>query len=612
MARKNDAAREVYSLDQRWWLADEGDVHGRVWSTLGSIQGDQQWRRTQMEHHARLYSDRPSHAMGSSLYARIDPTPGTRLSINVCRNMVDSVVAKITKSRPKPTFLTDGGTFDLTRRARLLERFCEGLFYEVGIYQTAPRVFRDACIFGTGAVKVFADTHSQRIRVERILPGELVVDDSDGRYGDPRSVYHVKFVDRAVLADIYPERIEDIRKAQRMPEYQMTSDERSDRVMVVEAWHLPSGPSARDGRHCIAISSADLLDEPYQRDRPPFAVLRWSDPIEGWYGTGLVEQLTPIQMELNRIALRTQQAMHLMAVPRVYVERGSQVVLSHLNNDIGNIIEYTGTPPVVNVGQAASGEVYAQFDRLYAKAYETTGISQLSAQSQIPRGIDGGSGRALTVYNDIESERFIVVGRAYEQFFLDIAALAIDAAREIAESDDGFTVKYPGGRFLQSVDWQDVDLAADQYTMQVFPTSALASTPAARMRQVEAWAQAGWLTPAQAKRLLDFPDLDRENQLDRAAHDAAERHVDDILYGGRDDVVPEAFDDLALCAQMAQAAYLAARNDDAPEDRLEALRRYMDDCRELMRRAAEAATAADAAAQAATMPTPPNQPPAAA
>ena len=115
MARKNDAAREVYSLDQRWWLADEGDVHGRVWSTLGSIQGDQQWRRTQMEHHARLYSDRPSHAMGSSLYARIDPTPGTRLSINVCRNMVDSVVAKITKSRPKPTFLTDGGTFDLTR-----------------------------------------------------------------------------------------------------------------------------------------------------------------------------------------------------------------------------------------------------------------------------------------------------------------------------------------------------------------------------------------------------------------------------------------------------------------------------------------------------------------
>ena len=129
--------------------------------------------------------------------------------------------------------------------------------------------------------------------------------------------------------------------------------------------------------------------------------------IEGWYGTGLVEQLTPIQMELNRIALRTQQAMHLMAVPRVYVERGSQVVLSHLNNDIGNIIEYTGTPPVVNVGQAASGEVYAQFDRLYAKAYETTGISQLSAASLKPEGLN--SGRAIREYNDLQTDRFAVI-----------------------------------------------------------------------------------------------------------------------------------------------------------------------------------------------------------
>lgn len=612
-SRKKDAAKAVYVNDSRWWLADDGDAHNEVWGTLRSIQDEQSWRRIQAEHHHRLYADKPAINPSGALYARTDPTPGTRLSVNVVRNLVDAVVAKITKSRPKPTFLTDGGTFDLTRRARLLEKFCEGLFYEANIYNLSPLIFRDACIFGTGVAKVYADEHAKRIRVERILPGELVVDETDGRYGEPRSYFQVKFLDRAVLADSYPEHVEDIAKAQRIQEYDATSAAssggRSDRVMVVEAWHLPSGPDAKDGRHVIAISSATLLDEEYTRDRAPFAVIRWSDPVEGWYGTGLAEQLTPIQTELNRIALRTQQAMHLMAVPRIFLERGSQVVKSHLSNEIGQIIEYTGSPPVTVVGQAMSGEVYGQFDRLYAKAYETSGISQLSAQSQIPSGLSGGSGRALTVYNDIESERFIVVGRAYERFFLDIAALAIDAARDIAASDEGFTVKYPGAKFLDRIDWADIDLAADEYTMQVFPTSALANTPAARMRQVEAWAQAGWISPQQAKRLLDFPDLDRENQLERASYDAAARHIDDILYGNRDDVVPEAFDDLALCAQMAQAAYLAARNDNAPEDRLEALRRFIDDSRLLMQRAADAAQAQAAAEQAAMAPGPEGMPP---
>ena len=37
--------------------------------------------------------------------------------------------------------------------------------------------------------------------------------------------------------------------------------------------------------------------------------------------------------------------MHLVSVPKLLVEASSKIVSSHLNNRIGGVIKYAGTPP---------------------------------------------------------------------------------------------------------------------------------------------------------------------------------------------------------------------------------------------------------------------------
>lgn len=573
------AAKEAFgSRDMRWWLYPENEVHSSVNGSLDRLRDSQEHRRRLNLHHWRIFDAKAPIGDIPMQFNRADPTPGIRMNLNVTRNIINSVNAKTCKSRPKPTFLTEDGDFTIRRRAKLLERFCEGMFTAVDIFKKGSIVSRDAMIFGLGCVKVFVDNDSDEICVERVLPGELVVDDVDGMYGDPRTFYQVKQIDRAVLAEMYPEHVQEIRESKSfyVPDGRYRPE--NDRISVYEAWHLPSSKNAGDGRHVICLDNVTLFDEPYDQTWVPFVFLRWSESVTGFYGDGLVEEIAPIQMEINRLVRNIQMAQHLASVPRIFVEHGSKVVKSHLTNDIGAIVEYTGQPPIVSAPSAVSPDLYAHLDRLYKRAYDTVGVSELSAHSAVPAGLDGGSGKALQVYNDIESERFILYGRAYEQFFIDVAKLMIRCARDVAARTDNFHVTYRGGKFLQKIRWDEVDLEDDMFDMVVFPTSMLASTPSARIRQVESLAQAGWITPEQAKRLLDFPDIERENALEQAAYDASQRHIEDILYHDRDDVIPEPFDDLALCKEQAQAAYLKARNDGAPEDRLDALRRFIEDC----------------------------------
>ena len=47
--------------------------------------------------------------------------------------MIDTIVSKVTKNKPKPTFLTDGGDWDLQQKAKKLTKYCEGIFYSTNL-----------------------------------------------------------------------------------------------------------------------------------------------------------------------------------------------------------------------------------------------------------------------------------------------------------------------------------------------------------------------------------------------------------------------------------------------------------------------------------------------
>ena len=359
-----------------------------------------------------------------------------------------------------------------------------------------------------------------------------------------------------------------------------------DMIKVIESWHLKSGPNSDDGKHTICISSATLFEEDYDKDYYPFVFFRWGERPVGFFGQGLCEQLQGIQLEINKILRTIQVSMHLVSVPKLLVEASSKIVSSHLNNRIGGVINYSGTPPQYAPLGGIPPELFAHLDRLYQRAYEISGVSQLAAQSLKPAGLD--SGKALREFNDIETERFMSVGKRYEKAFMEAAEIIIDMAKGLYESEGDYKVKAKDGKFVETISWKDVNMDADKYMMEIFPTSALSSTPAARLADVQDLLSAGFISKEEALKLLDFPDLEASLNLLNADSTNLEKILETMMDKG-EYFPPEPYQNLENAIRKTQQAYLMFKVQGAPEDRLELLRQYMEDAQNLLMRAQEQA-----------------------
>jgi hypothetical protein len=386
-------------------------------------------------------------------------------------------------------------------------------------------------------------------------------------------MYELMLIDRDQLAEMFPEEGKLIARAeQAYPEYSGDATKTvSDQVMLVEAWRLPSGPDANDGRHMIACSAGPLLDEQWNKDRFPFTFLHYNSRMTGLWGQGLAEQLLGTQMEINKLLITISKSINLVGVPRVFVENGSKVVKAHLNNEVGSIVTYSGTKPEYAVAQCMPQEVYAQLQRLIEYAYQQSGISQLAANSQKPAGLD--SGQALREYDDIQSDRFAALNRRYDNMFVDLNYLIIDQAKDIAEREGKYSSVYPGKNGTREVDLPKAAMLKDTYIIQCFDASSLPRDPAGRLQKVAEMIQSGMVTIEEGRGLLDFPDLEQSQQLSNSGRERIYKYLDEIVEEGKytsPDIYMDA-DMALLISKQYYNLYVAAKLE---EDRAEMLRTF--------------------------------------
>jgi hypothetical protein len=570
-----------------WWKAPKDERAAAICATVKFIAANDARRQTQYQISNRLYGNVDLVGLNGLSMSKAQSIQGAvkdRLTYNVCQSVVDTITSKISKNKPKPMFLTSGGDYKMQRKAKKLEKFIDGIFYENKAHALGSTIFRDGCVAGDGIVHVFAK--NGRVTFERVIASELYIDWVDGFYGEPRQLHRVKNIDRNVLLEIFPGKAGIIKKANSASaDVVGVVQNVSDQVQVVESWHLPSGPDASDGLHTINIENGTLFEEDYKKPYFPFAKFCWSKRMFGPWAQGLVEQIQNIQLEINKLLWVIQRSMHLAGTFKVFIENGSKIVKEHLNNDIGAIVSYTGIKPEYVVPQIVPMELYNQLLNLKNSAFEQAGISQLSATSQKPQGLD--SGKALREYNNIESDRFMTVGQAYEAFFLELAKLSIDCAKEIYEEDGEYSVKVPGNKFIQSIDWKDVDMEEDEYILKMFPVSSLPNEPAGRLQTIQEYIQAGFINPRTGRKLLDFPDLEQVEEL----ANSAEEYLQEILEKIIDDGVftpPEPYDDLGLARELALQYYAQGKKNGLEEEKLDMLRSFMDQLDILEQKTAQA------------------------
>ncbi|RMF53627.1 MAG: hypothetical protein D6746_15370, partial [Bacteroidetes bacterium] len=351
--------------------------------------------------------------------------------------------------------------------AEQLEQFMLGMFHKLRVYYLAPLVFRDACIFGTGVLKLSIG-HDNEIHLERVLVDDIIVDESTVPYGEePLEMHHVRRVPRATLIRLYPDKEDTIKEASNSRSLYGYDEpyRNNDMVTVVESWRR--GPK---GRHVLAVSSGVLSDTPYNKDGFPFVAYRWSPPITGWYGQGLAEDLLGFQVRLNELNEFIQKAQDLFAVPRVFFDASTKTFKPQLDNTIGAIIPYVGRPPQFFTPQAVGSEIYAYKEQLKQSAFEFAGISRMAAHATRPEGIEAGV--ALRELSDNQSQRFAIQQGRYEEMFMQLGQKLVELVHQQAKR--GRLPKVvAANKFSREIDWPAADFEKHRFTMRIAPSSMI-------------------------------------------------------------------------------------------------------------------------------------------
>jgi hypothetical protein len=253
--------------DSPYYWFKKSKPHEDLFNYIKQLENKQTNVSSDNLRHMRLYGNSDFANMAGYAAVRQEPSSNmqNRVTFNVVQSMIDTAVSKITKNKPRPYFLTDGGDWSLKRRAQKLTQFVDGAFYHVEFYKKLTLAFKHACIFGTGAIKFFRDGND--ICAENVFIDELVVDQNDAIYGTPRQLHQKKLINREVLAAMFPGKKVAIEQAiSSLSELGKEVDNLSDMVLVVESWKLPSKKDAKDGKHIIAINNETLFEEKWEKD----------------------------------------------------------------------------------------------------------------------------------------------------------------------------------------------------------------------------------------------------------------------------------------------------------------------------------------------------------
>jgi hypothetical protein len=609
--------------DRRWYRSECKEPHEIVLPLVEKIRSDNATRDADLLHFWRLFGGRAIAGFAPDTYSTVDEgeedeSTGRvydRLPVNVVRRMCTTLQSEVVQNKPRPLFLTGDGDYALQQQAKRANKWTEALFSDQEVdTHVGPRCAIDSCIFGDGFAKVYE--HRSRVCIERVFPGEIVVDEQEAIYGKPRTLYQTKFVDRYVLAEDYPEEREQIETAgvPTVGRWALARDTESDQILIVEAWHLPSGPKAKDGRHVICVDGVTLLDEEWSETYFPFAHIQWEEPVLGYWGTGVADILTGCQVEINRLNYTIRNAQSLMGAWRIFLPFGSGVPEDHFTNEDGPVIHFNpqAGAPVFHTAPAVHPEIYQERIWQIQNAFEELGVSQLSAQSQKPAGLN--SGKALRIFVDNSSRRFLRWLRAYEAFHVQLAKLAIGVMRRLAERDEDVEIVWQGRDGIEKIKWSQVGLAEGSYKITCFPASFLPNTPMGRLQSIEEMVNTGLsdklgMSPETLAKLLDFPDLERELNLALAPREDIEKDLSLIVETG-EYLGPEPFHNFKIGIPLALHFYLDARRKGVPESTLGLIRRWISDARYLESQAAgQGAPAAPAPAPAPAVPAPPDAAP---
>jgi hypothetical protein len=422
--------------------------------------------------------------------------------INIIKSCIDTLTSKIAQSKVRPFFNTQNGTFKDIQTVKQAQAFFD-LYYDLqNVNKKVSEAFRDSCIFEKGAIYIDPVTKE----IIKALPWQIYLRPAEVTYNKITRVYYER--------KDYPTTL-------------------LDEALVKKA-KIENNDYCNYGIYYDTYNhiKAELIDgvvintEVYTPSKVPFVFLHYCSPIVGDTSQSIVDMLNSIQLEIDNLMMKIKDASQLNPALTFCVPKGSSVKISQLNNRVGQILEYnatpnmTGSPVTVATPAFIDGQYMQLVEELKQSAYELVGISQLSAMSTKPTGLN--SGVALSTMENIESDRFETQLNQVIRAYVDIAKTCI----EVFPEEDTIL---PEDNQRLSIKWKDIVEESNKMVVQFSAADSLSKDPSTKLQQLQMLAQTGIIPQTRIAQFMELPDIQSGYSLSNNAINAVLTCINDCI-----------------------------------------------------------------------------------
>lgn len=606
--------------DIRWWEEKLRSTVGEmVWNAARKVDRDTSIRHRHLIIAGNMYGDSMPWAQGFTRPMGFIPEIASH---NVVRQAADTFVSEVTQQPVRAEAETIDASWEDLVTCKKMSGAWDHLFRMEKFAAKMPRVVLDSCIYGRGFVRPFIDWQSQRVRLERTAPWQMLYDDRGcvDESSAPLERYMLRAIPRGVALKLwaspasglsdYEQRLNrDAINNAGLPEVNAFQNEKynEDLVGVCYAWHVGEA----DGRFAVAVDGHCLEQGAYPFESFPFADYCAFPPQGGMWGDSPVLMSAVTQANLNHLLTRIRRGQDAHGRIIVTTSGDAKAVRSKLHNDVALVLSMPGRGNIGHVAiPSVPGDIYNWVPELVSQIFSQFRISAMTANGQIPAGFR--SGVAIRRYRELTSRAFVNPERAIGDLYCDTARLAVRLYRQMAEqveNPDDIEVQYRRWGGTHKIPWRQLDMDDAKMRIQPTPVSALSQGPAARVEELQELQNTGYLSASDAIRQMPFPDMDGVRRRLASADEYLEWVFESTLEENKKhDPIPELvvsghFD---KAMRMATEYIFMAERFGAPHSRVDKVREYV---RGLKKVQTKVMQQMQAEAAAAAPPAPPAMPP---
>ena len=390
-------------------------------------------------------------------------------STNVIKSVIDSLVSKLSNNKVRPFFAPVDGTFKTKKVIRQAQQFFDIYYDKINLNNIISETFKDACIFDIGYILINPFT----FEVERV-PSYCI---EELNVNGENKVALIKWIHQPSLA---------------LDKYNISTSRQYVNIEML----------IKDDEAILYVDEKKV--KTITTSGYPIVNVYYNSPINNGKTVSIVDELEGIQTQIDLINSRIAATSQLTPANLVFIDEQSGLKSSDVNNKDCQIypvgIQPGNTANPVNVVTPVPFDPSwsSMLDFYINKAYDMIGISQLSAQSRKPSGLD--SGVALQTMEDIESDRFEVQVNHFINAYIDVTRKLIEIIPEDVEI-------LPADKYQSTMTWASIKEQDNLYKVQYSAATSLSKDPAERAKQIIQMSQIGLITPSKAAELMDMPDL---------------------------------------------------------------------------------------------------------